>query len=52
MSRCYWDLTAHTYHKRRREMGLMVVTHNILILRPIKVFYRPLPSPFLRRRFF
>ncbi len=40
-------LTAHTYHTRRREMGLMAVTHNILILRLIKLFYRALPSPFL-----
>ncbi len=32
------SLTAHTYHTRRREMGLMAVTHNILILRPIKLF--------------
>ncbi len=40
-------LTAHTYHTRRREVGLMAVTHNILILRLIKLFYRVLPSPFL-----
>ena len=33
-------LTAHTYQTRRREMGLMAVTHNILILRPIKLFYK------------
>ncbi len=39
-------LTAHTYQTRRREMGLMAVTHNILILRPIKLFYKALPTPF------
>lgn len=33
-------LTAHRYHTRRREMGLMAVTHNIMILRPIKLFYK------------
>ena len=33
-------LTAHSDHTRRREMGLMAVTHNILILRPIKLFYK------------
>ena len=41
-------LTAHSYHTRRREMGLMAVTHNILILRLIKLFYKADLSPFLR----
>ena len=39
-------LTAHAYHTRRREMGLMVVTRNILILRLIKLFYRAYLSRF------
>ncbi len=39
-------LTAHSYHTRRREMGLMAVTHNIMILRPIKLFYKASLSPF------
>ena len=43
-------LTAHTYHTRRREMGLMAVTHNIMILRPIKLFYKALPTPFMLGR--
>ena len=38
-------LTAHTYHTRRREMELMAVPHNILILCLINLFYRALPSP-------
>ena len=33
-------LTAHTYQTRRREMGLMAVTHNIMIIRSIKLFYK------------
>ncbi len=27
-------------------MGLMAVTHNIMILRAIKLFYRASPTPF------
>ncbi len=44
-------LTAHTYRtrRRRREIGLMAVTHNILILRPVKVRYRAFPTPFVFR---
>ncbi len=33
-------LTAHTYHTRRREMGLMAITHNIMIVLPEELFYR------------
>ena len=40
-------LTALTYHTRRPEMGLMAVTHNILILRPVKLFYKAFLTPFL-----
>ncbi len=40
-------LTAHTYHTRRREIGLMARTHNIMILRFIERFYKALPTPFL-----
>lgn len=40
-------LTAHTYNARRREIGLMAVTRNILILRLIKLFYRIILTPFL-----
>ncbi len=40
-------LTAHTHHTRRREMGFMAVPHNILILRPIKLFYRASLSRYL-----
>ena len=39
-------LSAYTDHVRRREMGRMAVTHNLLILRLIKLFYRPFPSSF------
>ncbi len=42
-------LTAHTYHTRRREMGFMAVTHNIMILRPIKLFLQGTPDPFFAR---
>ncbi len=37
---------AHTYHTRRRELGLMAVTPNILILRLIKLFYRAILTRF------
>ena len=40
-------LTAHTYHTRRREMGLVAVTPNILILCLIKLFYRAILSRYL-----
>ena len=47
--------TGRSYHARRRDMMLMVLTHNIMILSPtaliviqIKVFYRALPTPFSR----
>ncbi|MCH8824617.1 MAG: transposase [Planctomycetes bacterium] len=38
-------LTAHTYQTRRREMGLMAVTHNIMIIRSIKLFYKACLTP-------
>ena len=37
-------LTARTYHTRRREMGLLAITHNIMIVLPEELFYRALPS--------
>lgn len=40
-------LTAHSYQSRRREMGLMAVTHNILILRPIQAFLQGRSTPIL-----
>ncbi len=33
-------LTARRYHHRRREMGLMAITHNIMIVMPEELFYR------------
>ncbi|MCH8342445.1 MAG: hypothetical protein IH983_00470 [Planctomycetes bacterium] len=33
-------LTARTYHTRRREMGLLAITHNIMIVLPEEPFYR------------
>src|SRR5690606_20005564 len=33
------SLTAHRYQSRRREMGLMAVTHNVMIVSPDKRFY-------------
>jgi len=33
-------LTARRYPTRRREMGLIAITHNIMIVLPIKLFYR------------
>lgn len=39
-------LAARTYHTRRREMGLMAITHNITIVPLQKLFYRALPTPF------
>ncbi|MEN6450887.1 MAG: transposase, partial [Thermoguttaceae bacterium] len=44
--------SGRTYWSRRRDMMLMVLTHNIMILLPfdliqqIKVFYRALLTPF------
>ena len=38
------------YHTGRCEMGLMAVTHNILNLRLIELFYRVILSRSLRRR--
>ena len=33
-------LTARTYQGRRREMGLMAVAHNIMVIALIWLFYR------------
>ena len=33
-------LTARRYHRRRREMGLMAITHNIMIVLSAELFYR------------
>ena len=35
------------YHSQRRSLGLMVLTHNIMILLRRKVFYRARKSPFV-----
>jgi len=50
--------TGHSYHARRRDMMLMVLTHNIRILSPtgiivirIKVFYRAVLTLFLSALF-
>ena len=40
-------LTARRYHIRRREMGLMAITHNIMIVRSAELFYRAYLSRFL-----
>jgi hypothetical protein len=37
----------HTYWSQRRELRLKVLTHNIMILLWIRVFYRARPDPFL-----
>jgi len=42
-------LTARRYHNRRREMGLMAITHNIMIVRSTKLFYKANQSRFLPR---
>ena len=38
--------SGRTYHSRRRDLLLMVLTHNIMILFRVKVFYRAWPTPF------
>src|SRR5690606_36698030 len=38
--------TAHRYQSRRREMGLMAVTHNVMIVSPDKRFYNAYLSRF------
>ncbi len=40
------SLTARTYHARRREMGLMGLAHNLMIVRLRELFYRAMPSSF------
>ena len=40
-------LTARRYHVRRREMGLMAITHNIMIVRSAELFYKAFLTPFL-----
>src|SRR5690606_5758654 len=42
------SLTAHRYQSRRREMGLMAVTHNVMIVSPDKRFYNALPTLLFR----
>jgi hypothetical protein len=36
-----------TYHSRCRDLYLMVLTHNAMILVNVQVFYRALPSPLI-----
>ena len=38
--------SGRSYWSRRRDLMLMVLTHNIMILLPSKVFYRAVTSPF------
>lgn len=38
------SLTARTYHARRREMGLMGLSHNLMIVALAELFYRALPT--------
>lgn len=40
--------TARAYQTRRREMGLMATTHNIMIVLLAELFYRASLSPFSR----
>ena len=40
-------LRARTYHSQSREIILRILTHNILILRRRRVFYRAFLTPFL-----
>ncbi len=39
--------SGRSYWARRRDLMLMVLTHNIMILLPIKVFYRAFLTPFI-----
>jgi hypothetical protein len=38
--------TGRSYHSRRRDLFLMTLTHNIMILRHKKLFYKAAASPF------
>jgi hypothetical protein len=37
---------ARKYHSQNRDLRLMALTHNIMILMPSEVFYRATPDPF------
>ena len=42
----------HSYHSQCRDLYLMALTHNAMILVIIQVFYRAVASPFLPRPLF